>query len=440
MQIKCIDPEDQMSVDSYFFASFTDVDAAYGAIRRVLDERPSSELPKVSSSLSFREQEAAALQAEADKDQAKQSGSGPLGIKKLGSVLKPLLPKGGGDSDQEKVSDDSRSGFSIPFISKNKHSNDSAETLRTDYSPKPSTSSLPATKDTSRPTSVQPSEESDGYPPRQSGPAPPGMSDEGKASWGQWMKKPATKIFGSSPSQASLLGRSPPPSSTDFGGRARQANQSPRTRAGRTKQPTVTEVVESAIAGDDEVADDESSRRGSATSRTARFSFTSDASSGTVGRSEYDIMERSESGKREDEETARKFRTVFSLSEKEELIDRKSILSELLTAHVLKSWQTSPDTSTASYLYPADSSFQPTTSAFVPPNCSIRPRQVISLCHVPHPDDYPDDDPNPRLVRLESPKSFQVRSLWLDRSDQGPRRDLPRVLLLETPESLCRPA
>ena len=52
-QIKCVDPEDQMSVDSYFFASFQDNDHAYAAIQQRLDERPSSDLPQVTSNLSM---------------------------------------------------------------------------------------------------------------------------------------------------------------------------------------------------------------------------------------------------------------------------------------------------------------------------------------------------------------------------------------------------
>jgi sterol 3beta-glucosyltransferase len=38
---------------------------------------------------------------------------------------------------------------------------------------------------------------------------------------------------------------------------------------------------------------------------------------------EYSMMDQSEAGRHDHEETAKKFRSVFSLSEKEELIDRE---------------------------------------------------------------------------------------------------------------------
>ena len=47
-------------------------------------------------------------------------------------------------------------------------------------------------------------------------------------------------------------------------------------------------------------------------------------------RSDFSMMEQSESGNREDAETAKKFRNVFSLSEKEELIDRESVTYKLI--------------------------------------------------------------------------------------------------------------
>ena len=319
-----------MSVDSYFFASFQDGDRAIHAIQRILDERPTSCLPRVSSNLSLQAAQAESSAEATRRAHEAEHGAGPLGIRKLGSVLKPLVSRAAGDkgdeSDKERTSEDNKSGFVIPFLNRHKPSHDSLETLRVEPSESQSQSSGPY------------DEEFDGYPPRQSGVPPAGMmmGEDGKPGWGAWIKKPATKIFGASPSSSSLLSRSPGGSlldkSPDHSRYKYHGTPTKRRTDRRNTRESVTEVVEPTIAHDHDMSEDEEESGGGSGgsgqdmgTRGARMSWTSEGSiisgSGQI-RSEYSVMERSESANRESVEMANKFRAVFSLSEKEELIDR----------------------------------------------------------------------------------------------------------------------
>lgn len=288
IEVKCVDPEDQISVDSYFFASFQDPERAMSSIQRVLDARPSSDLPRPASPSSI---------APSERSTRNDEPTGPHGLKKIGSVLKPLMSRSSdkhGDAEGHKGS-----GLSIPFLSKNKPSHDSNETIRVDQ----------AHPDPIAEEGIE-SEQWDGYPPRQSGAAPHGTDDH-KGGWNSWIKKPS-KIFGasSSHSQSSPNSKSSAPSSgfvVRSQSNASGATLSPTaTRTGHRKRESITEVVEHVVEDSDSDA--------------------SEDDYGHRGRSEYSMMERSESNQLADDETAKKFRAVFSLTEKEELFDRESHL------------------------------------------------------------------------------------------------------------------
>jgi hypothetical protein len=103
----------------------------------------------------------------------------------------------------------------------------------------------------------------------------------------------------------------------------------PSTRSARGKQGSVTEVVDPIAP---QVEEEESEAADLPTGhggcvKGQRLSFASRASATsemTNAKSDCSLIGKSESGQREDEETSRKFGSVFSLSEKEVLIDRES--------------------------------------------------------------------------------------------------------------------
>ncbi|WRT64019.1 uncharacterized protein IL334_000946 [Kwoniella shivajii] len=308
IEIKCVDPEDQMSVESYFFASFQDNERAYDMIQRLLDERPSSDLPRVSSATTI-QQPTEVLEDSVNTirrpDQTAESPSTQRsGFKKIGSVLRPLISK---SDDKVKETESHKSGLSIPFLNSKAHkaSHDSLETVRNE----------PVHEGTG-----SPGEDDDGYPPRQSGPMPHGMHQEDhRNTWGpSWIRKPASKLFGTSPSSTSTLGKTPPGSHSQLGG----IESSDTTQSTPRKRGSVTEVVEPAVSYDSDTSDDELS--GTSNGGAARMSFASDISGDSQmlhSRSDYSMLEASETGRKEDDETARKFRSVFALSDKEELIE-----------------------------------------------------------------------------------------------------------------------
>ncbi|WVQ85442.1 hypothetical protein IAT38_007607 [Cryptococcus sp. DSM 104549] len=380
IEVRCVDSEDQMSVDSYFFAAFADNDLAFNLIKQLIVDRPSSDLPRVASNVTIhaggdplqssyatirrpregstssgaagqgvpigsglREDAAGGAGSEADSPVPGHAGSpGPthLPFKKLGSVLRPFISRGS-DAEQSETKPSTATaassgsgGLSIPFLGKAKVSRDSFEAARASGPEEP-------------PEGEGTEEEFEGYPPRQSGPPPASMQEDNK-NWGpSWIRKPAAKIFGTSPSGSGFLGRSP----------GEPEGAGPRMKRGRTN--AVTEVMEPALRDDDEEAveeesDDEAGARGAPgsvgvsrhpsasspesglgstpsgsphlgdRSRAARLSWTSDASSGSQmikSKSDFSMLDSSESGQREDVETARKFRAFFALNEKEQLLD-----------------------------------------------------------------------------------------------------------------------
>lgn len=290
-----------MTVDSYFFASFQNSERAIHSIQNVLDERPSSDLPRPPSPTP-----SGLTMVHRQED---HGAGGPLGLKKIGSILKPLMSKSSDKvDDAASATDDNKSGFSIPFLARHKPSHDSLETLHQNHGQ-------------GIPEDGPMGEEWDGYPPRQAGAPPAGMEEQHKPGWSGWIKKPS-KIFGSSPSHDSSLSRTTSGSSSLLGktppGAPQLASTSPTTRNGRRKRESVTEVVEP-VVNDESDSEDERDRQ----ARRDSFASGSDLDVGNH-RSQYSLMERSESNAREDDETAKKFRSVFSLSDKEELLDRES--------------------------------------------------------------------------------------------------------------------
>jgi sterol 3beta-glucosyltransferase len=291
-----------MSVDSYFFASFQDNEHAFLVIKRLLEERPPSDLPRVSSSISMR----SSGEESARKRRDSEGTLAAVGLKKLGNVLKPLMKSSDKvndpDADKEKAEN---KGISISRPRTTRLGHDSLETVRLE-----------------EPQDAVAIGMDDGYPPRQSGPPPPGMQEEGRSWTPSWIARPASKIFGSSPSKFSA-GKTPPEEYS-----ASTSDTTLSKQGGRGKQPSVTEVVEPARPStDEEASDEEDAQTAHGGLRGPRMSFSSTCSATSEmvkTRSDFSLLEKSESGNREDEETASKFRSVFALSDKEELIDRES--------------------------------------------------------------------------------------------------------------------
>lgn len=330
-QVKCVDPDDQMSVDSYFFASFSDNERAYKTIQALVDSRPSHALPEMPVVSSPPSMDARSIDEKSFTRPRKGSDTASTlvaPLKKLGHALKPLLPSHSHKSSDHGSDDDRDSGMTEAEKEKEK----GLTFLRTRTQ-----RSTPLQSQDTLVLDGHGSEGADGgYPPRQTGPPPAGMTHDDK-SWTHapsWLSKPAGKIFGSSPSKGSLLSKS----STRDAWTA-EAQAAPTTRTGRTRGESVTEVVEPTVPDSETFDSDDSNAShdeeyGNASSRSRRRAARAlkegprmeigSAAGLESSRSEYDMMERSESGVRDDDETARKFRSVFSLSEKEELIDRES--------------------------------------------------------------------------------------------------------------------
>lgn len=339
IEIRCVDSDDQMSIDSYFFASFTNTGHAMRIIQKLLDCRPPQQLPRLSSDWSF-ESESEEPRRRKKSDIA---STATAGLKKLGSVLKPLIGKSS-EKDQNKEGQ-------VHDL----HATSSRETMRSSGEDRRSSFDMDTTAE---------SEAYEGYPPRQSGVPPAGYGDEGSKTWSTWLKKPVSKVLGgpgpTASSKTSLLTRvsssksSIPQPGTPGSGRTRRT-----TRMRRGSEP-VTEVVEPTVrdhdADDTDETDSErasdregdgndggneddnaqsSSRRGKGSgtrknrhktnlsigSAGTASSLTSGFGRGTGG--EYSMVDASEQGKKEDKETERKFRSVFALPESEVLIERE---------------------------------------------------------------------------------------------------------------------
>lgn len=306
-----------MSIDSYFFASFPNNDHAFSAIQKLVRERPSPpEVPRVSSATTIHVNQepldtshATITRSGTDSSAEKLGMASHLPFRKFASVLKPLISKSSDGEPHEELSEDN-------------HQDDHEA------------SHLPHAEVTSnrqRSEEESDNDDFDGYPPRQVGPPPPSMNDDARNWRPSWIRKPASKLFGSSPSGSfvSSPGRSPMDSSTTV----TETGPSLRTRAGRTKQSSVTEVLEPPIQHEEEVSEDEvptkpsvvdSNSAEAARKRAASLSWTSETSSGSQmvkSKSDFSML-GSESGHSESAETLRKFRTFFALSDKEDLIDR----------------------------------------------------------------------------------------------------------------------
>jgi sterol 3beta-glucosyltransferase len=384
MEIRCVDPDDQMSVDSYFFASFHDTGHVMRLIQALLDQRPDHQLPRVLSDYSEYDGEGDGDFDEQDRGSAEQGGSSEnaggrkLSIKKkLGSVLKPLVGKLKKEDGASGTGDEPEGDF-------------------TEIGPTRS-------RDTQGYASASTGETGDGYPPRQHGRPPHGAGADDKT-WSNWLTKPVSTVSKalapSASSKTSLLTRVsssrsslPQPTTPPAPAHARLHPRRSRRRKG---SEVVTETVEPTVRDPD--ADDETSDSGNEShsdfetgtgsaygsasdeeghdggnedeahiahnrrlrkqasresnlgarqrqkhrqkrgSRSSRLSFGSMSAAGSgetgsapltkgFGRGKreeagYSMLDASEQGKKEDVETERKFRAVFALPESEELLDR----------------------------------------------------------------------------------------------------------------------
>jgi sterol 3beta-glucosyltransferase len=260
-------------MDSYFFASFHDNEFAYNAIQSVVAGRVSSELPPhqvTAEPERLDESQATIKRIKSNADSTKSEHTGGLHLPKFGTVLHPFKSR----SD----------------------TTDSHDT------------------DVITPTASRPSD--DGYPPRSVGAPPVGMESHKSSIVPAWVKKPAGKIFGASHNQeARSSGISDAPSSGITGA---------STHGGYGKRHSVTEVVDRAGNDDDDDSDDEANHN---RPDQPRMSFASEDSRDRLadenGNTGYSMMEKSETGAREDRETADKFRKVFALGDKEELLERE---------------------------------------------------------------------------------------------------------------------
>lgn len=257
IEIKVVDAEDSISIGSYFFASFPDNQYAFEVLQKLLDSRPTPALPKVSSEATLQGLDDTA--SEHTIPARPSSSSSGHYIPKIGSILRPLGI--GGDSKSE-----SRVPIAAPKRSRlTDHFDEASDADHSD---------------------LQSDEESDqekkGYPPKQTGPPPPGM-DHQPSSWpGSWIRNPAAKLFGTSPSSSD------------------RKMESARRRHPPRKTPVVTEVVEPALISSE---DDFSESDGASTLSPKRRSFSTEALPGE------DPIEH-------------QFHKCFALPEQEELIAR----------------------------------------------------------------------------------------------------------------------
>lgn len=276
IEVKVVDPDDSMSVESFFFASFPDTDYAYEVLQKLLQDRLSSTLPQVPSTTT--------LHATADNasdhsvPRPGSSASGQFGLPKIGTVLRPL---GLGGEREGKASSDSRVPIAAPPKPTLPHSHSDTDFVTSE--------SEASDYETSGPK---------GYPPKQSGPPPPSM--EPASSWrgGSWIRNPAAKLFGTSPSSAEL-------------GKRFSINQDPPRRPSN-----VTVVVEGALPNSDDEASDHPSNH-----RLHPASTMSSTMTISSGQSKIPHLKSSQSGfETVDDNVSSKFHSYFALPEKEELI------------------------------------------------------------------------------------------------------------------------
>lgn len=273
VEVKVVDPEDAMSVDSYFFAGFNDNDYAFDVMQELLSARPGKALdaPQVPSAAEL-------AQGQAADEQGTRPGSAAsyASLSRVGSLLRPLI------GSQDRVSE-SRVPIAAPLQP-----------------------SLPEVGDSSGFTSGYDSEASSadqshgGYPPKPVGRPPPHMLEQpSSSSWGApgWIRKPAAKLFGTSPSYSDV-----------------QTRRRPSRRLRKRKQPSVTEVVEPTLplTTDEEMSDAESPRRRQHRRMTSGGSSIIQRLTGSV--SDWSVDS-------ETDEASRKFHAIFSMPDTEVLID-----------------------------------------------------------------------------------------------------------------------
>lgn len=252
IQLKILDLEDS-AINSYFFAYFHDNDAAFNAISKLLQERPPSAFPprRASDTLpNFNDQ------SEIPTSPVKQITT------KLGAILKPFNVRDKEDPQPRPSSapiEDSTA--KIPMIG--------AEPT-------------PGYDAALSPTSTH------SYPPS----IPEGASTP-RSKLSGWVRKPASKLFASSPSSQSDA-----------------PIYDPRPRPVRK----ATETIENDKQTPEESSDDDfdSPRR--------RESTTSSISAHDA--MDYSMLEASETGLHREEEVEQKFRKLFALPN-ENLVDRQ---------------------------------------------------------------------------------------------------------------------
>lgn len=241
-----------MSLDSYFFASFPDNDYAYELLQTLLRDRPVSQLPPPSA-------------PSPEPVERKRDSGSKFSLTNLSSALP--IPKFSSDKgDGERVPIAPPALLDLPdsgtdsFASHNEADSEMSEDDEVTRHGK-------------------------GYPPRPSGPPPPGMVPT-PSGWAatDWIRRGSAQLFGTSPGS-----RQPPP----------------RRRVHR--QGSVTEVVEGYSF--ESTDDSESDRRRPTGARRSFTKLTSTASEVSLPTQEDTV--------------ARKFRKTFALPEKEILLDRE---------------------------------------------------------------------------------------------------------------------
>lgn len=277
VEVKVVDSGDAMSVDSYFFASFPDNDYAFELLQTLLRERTGSQLPQVAP---------LPVDRESYQQDVRRQSTSQLSLAGLGNtVLRPF-------SSEPAVG--SRVPIAPPTMPTLPQQTSDAEVSETD-------------------SSVLVDDQ--GYPPQQQGPPPQGMAQQPPGWSPEWIRKPASKLFASSPPGGDV----PSPR--------------PRPRRSMRKSDLVTEVVEPFVSSTDE-SGDESRKSVSDRMRSSRGSLKSTRSRRLPSQSDYSNM--SDGGEDEDV-TTHKFHTLFALPEREVLLDCRCEEGLILTGRLY--WQ-----------------------------------------------------------------------------------------------------
>lgn len=269
IELKILDFEDS-AINSYFFAYFHDNDAAYDAIKRLLAERPPSAFPprRASDTLSH---------VQEVQEQPKSTSS----VNKITHKLGAMLHLGSHEKD-EVTSAPVEPEASVPVPR--------AATAPSMHLDEQSIPMINAEPTPGYEPSLSP-ESSHTYPPS----VPEGTATPRRGSGlRDWIRKPADKIFGTSPnsqSDAPIHGSRPKP--------IRKATETIET----------VETLNGDSSDDDDFVD--SARRESTTSSMV-----------SQDGMDYSMLEGSETGLHQEEQVERKFRKVFALPH-EKLVDRK---------------------------------------------------------------------------------------------------------------------